>query len=143
VDFEVLAVFPGNKSVSAVWAKKQDRFRNEVAFIEGLRAYLALILSSVSVIVVYVQMWCSALGANNPFGNGIAILPLDRPDHLVVLMLVVSQEKQVVNFLKTDYLWELIDLEFLVLRAVGVIKFPLTQWNMLGYKQGLFINNVK
>ena len=121
-----MRVVLGNKSVSAVWAKKHDRLSNEVAFVEGLRAYLALILSSVSVVVVYVHIWCSALGANNPFGNGIAIPPLDRPDHFVVLMLVVSQEKQVVNFLKTDYLRELIDLELLAFRAVGVIEFPLT-----------------
>ena len=90
MDFEVLAVFIGSKSMSAVWAEKHDRIRNGVAFVEDLRAYLALILSSVSVIVVYVQMWSSAFGANNPFGNGIVIPPLDRPDHLVVLMLVVS-----------------------------------------------------
>ena len=143
VNFEMLTVFLGNESVPAVWAKKHDRLRNEVAFVEDLRAYLALILSSVSVVVVYVQMWCSALGANNPFGNGIAIPPLDWPDHLVVLMFVVSQEKQVVNFLKTDYLWELIDLEFLVLGAVGIVKFPLTHRNVLSYKYGLLINNVK
>jgi len=143
VYFEMFSFFLGFKSMPAVWAQKHDRLRNEVAFVEGLRAYLALILSSVSVVVVYVQMWCSALGANNPFGNGIAIPPLDRPDHLVVFMLVLSKEKQVVNFLKTDYLWELIDLEFLVLGAVGVIEFPLTQWNMLSYKQGLLINNIK
>jgi len=110
VDFEMFTILLGYQGVSTVWTKKHNRIRNEVAFVEGLRAYLTLILSTVTIVVVYVQMWCSTLGANNPFRNGIAIPPLDRPDHLVVLILVVSKKQQVVNFFKTDYLWELIDL---------------------------------
>lgn len=143
MDLEVLAVLLGVKSLSTVWAKKYDRLHNKIAFVEGLTTYFALILPFVSIVVVYVQMGCSALGTNNPFRNGIAIPPLDRPDHLVVLMLVVGEEKLVIYFLKTDNFGKLINLELLVFRTVGIVEFPLTQRDVLSNEQGLLINNTK
>ena len=122
---EELTVFFGDEGVSAVRTGKAKRCCNDFTGAEGLTTDFTLVLTVTSIIVVYVVMWSPTQRADGIFRNGFTITALNWFYRLTVFPLIVFKKKQPVLFDKGFDDRKLIDLKFLILWGMGIIKAPL------------------
>ena len=131
---EELAVFLGNKGISTVRAGKADGSSNNFASAEGLTTDLALVLTITTIVVVNVVMRSPTQRTDGILGNGFTIAPLNRLDRFSVFPPIVFEKELPVLFDKGFDDRKLINLEFLILGRVGIVKSPLFKRNISANK---------
>ena len=124
---EVLSLFFSDEGVSAVRADKADGGRDLFAGNESLAADFALVLPVAAVIIVDVMVRSAAERTDGIFRDRSAITPLDGFHRSAILPEIVFEEELPVLFDEGFDNRELVDLEFLILRGVGIVKSPLLE----------------
>ena len=122
---EELTVFPGNKCISAVRAGKSKWCCDDFAGRESLTADFALVLTVSTIIVINVVMRSTTQRTDGIFGNGFAIATLDRLNRFLIFPVIVFEKELPVLFDKGFDDGKLINLKFLILWRMGIIKSPL------------------
>ena len=113
---------------------KAKRCCDDFAGGEGLTTDFTLVLTVTTVIVVDVVMWGSTQRADDIFRNGFTITTLNWFYRFSVFPLVVFQKKLPVLFDKGFDNRKLINLKFLILWRMRVIKSPLFERDMSANK---------
>ena len=127
---EVFPLFFGGEGVSAVRADKAGGGRDLFAGNESLAADFALVLSVAAVIIVDVMMRGATERTDDIFRDRPAIASLDGFNGFAILPEVVFEEELPVLFDEGFDDREFVDLEFLILRRVGIVKIPLFERNV-------------
>ena len=122
---EVLPLFFGNEGVCAVRADKADGGRDLFAGNESLAADFALVLPVAAVIIVDVMVGSATERTDDIIRDRPAITSLDGLNGFTILPEIVFEEELPVLFDEGFDDRELVDLEFLILRGVGIVKSPL------------------
>ena len=124
---EVFPLFFGDEGVSAVRAGKADGGRELFAGNESLSADFALVLPVAAVIIVDVLVRSAAERTDGIFRDRPAITPLDGFHGSAILPEIVFEEELPVLFNEGFDDREFVDLEFLILWGMGVVKSPLLE----------------
>ena len=127
---EVLSLFFSDEGVSAVRADKADGGRDLFAGNESLAADFALVLPVAAVIIVDVMMRGATERTDDIFRDRSAITSLDGFDGSAILPEIVFEKELPVLFDESFDDREFVDLEFLILRRVGIVKIPLFERNV-------------
>ena len=124
---EVLSLFFSDEGVSAVRADKADGGRDLFAGNESLAADFALVLPVAAVIVVDVMVGSATERTDDIIRDCSAITSLNGFNGFTILPEIVFEEELPVLFDEGFDNRELVDLEFLILRGVGIVKSPLLE----------------
>lgn len=131
---EEIAVFFLNEGISTVRTGKAKRCCNDFTGAEGLTTDFTLVLTVTAIIVIDVVMWSPTQRADGIFRNGFSITSLNWFDRLTVFPLVVFKKKLPVLLDKGFDDRKLINLKFLILWRMGIIKSPLFERNISANK---------
>ena len=131
---EEFTVFLGNKGIATVRAGKPERRGDNITGRECLTADFALVLPVATVVVIDEVMRSTTEWTDGIFGNGFTIAALNRFDCFTILPLVVFKKELPVLFDKGFDDRKFINLEFLILWGMGIVKSPLFQRNISANK---------
>ena len=121
-------VYLGNECIAAMRTDKPERSDDFFSGRECLSTDFALILTVTAIVIVEVMMRSSAKRANSIFWDGLTITTLNRFNRLSILPLIVFEKELPILFDEGFDDRKLVNLEFLILRGVGIIESPLFQW---------------
>ena len=125
VNTEAGAVLDWDEDMATVGALVLDRFGVNTPIDKGGAADLALELAFTAVVVVEELMWSTADRTDLVLWNSMTTATAHRSELLAVPVFIVSDQEFPVLFEEWENMWKPVDLEFLVLRRLGVIMDPL------------------
>ena len=127
---EEFTVFFSSKSFATVRAYQSKGSCNFFTGNESLTTDFALILTVTTIVIVDVMMGSTAKRAYSFFGNRLTITTLNLLYRFTVFPLIVFEKELPILFDESFYDRKLVNLKFLVLWRVRIIKSPLFERNI-------------